>query len=201
MIAHVCGERVLIGDRWVVIDVNGIGYRVQVTQPALQLLAHTREKVKLFTHMAVREDAITLYGFPHQSELEMFRILIGVTGIGPQIAMNLLSQIGIGDLAIAILDEDEKALTGISGIGTKSAKRLILELRDKMKKVSETMGYGDAGRSSPAVHDAVSALVSLGFLEKESRDAVNAAALILKSPAVQDLIKAALTKLKGTVSL
>jgi len=196
MIAHVCGERVLIGDRWVVIDVNGIGYRVQVTQPALQLLAHTREKVKLFTHMAVREDAITLYGFPHQSELEMFRILIGVTGIGPQIAMNLLSQIGIGDLAIAILDEDEKALTRISGIGTKSAKRLILELRDKMKKVSETMGYGDAGRSSPAVHDAVSALVSLGFLEKESRDAVNAAALILKSPAVQDLIKAALTKLK-----
>jgi Holliday junction DNA helicase RuvA len=201
MIAHVCGERVLIGDRWVVIDVNGIGYRVQVTQPALQLLAHTREKVKLFTHMAVREDAITLYGFPHQSELEMFRILIGVTGIGPQIAMNLLSQIGIGDFAIAILDEDEKALTRISGIGTKSAKRLILELRDKMKKVSETMGYGDAGRSSPAVHDAVSALVSLGFLEKESRDAVNAAALILKSPAVQDLIKAALTKLKGTVSL
>jgi len=196
MIAHVCGERVLIGDRWVVIDVNGIGYRVQVTQPALQLLAHTREKVKLFTHMAVREDAITLYGFPHQSELEMFRILIGVTGIGPQIAMNLLSQIGIGDLAIAILDEDEKALTRISGIGTKSAKRLILELRDKMKKVSETMGYGDAGRSSPAVHDAVSALVSLGFLEKESRDAVNAAALILKSPAVQDLVKAALTKLK-----
>jgi len=196
MIAHVCGERVLIGDRWVVIDVNGIGYRVQVTQPALQLLAHTREKVKLFTHMAVREDAITLYGFPHQSELEMFRILIGVTGIGPQIAMNLLSQIGIGDFAIAILDEDEKALTRISGIGTKSAKRLILELRDKMKKVSETMGYGDAGRSSPAVHDAVSALVSLGFLEKESRDAVNAAALILKSPAVQDLVKAALTKLK-----
>ena len=196
MIAHLCGERVLIGDRWVVIDVNGIGYRVQVTQPALQLLAHTREKVKLFTHMAVREDAITLYGFLHQSELEMFRILIGVTGIGPQIAMNLLSQIGIGDLAIAILDEDEKALTRISGIGTKSAKRLILELRDKMKKVSETMGYGDAGRSSPAVHDAVSALVSLGFLEKESRDAVNAAALILKSPAVQDLVKAALTKLK-----
>ena len=201
MIAHVYGERVLIGDRWVVIDVNGIGYRVQVTQPALQLLAHTREKVKLFTHMAVREDAITLYGFLHQSELEMFRILIGVTGIGPQIAMNLLSQIGIGDFAIAILDEDEKALTRISGIGTKSAKRLILELRDKMKKVSETMGYGDAGRSSPAVHDAVSALVSLGFLEKESRDAVNAAALILKSPAVQDLVKAALTKLKGTVSL
>ena len=72
--------------------------------------------------MAVREDAITLFGFLHQSELEMFRILIGVSGIGPQTALNLLSQIGISDFAIAILNEDEKALTRISGIGPKSAK-------------------------------------------------------------------------------
>ncbi|MDD1700313.1 MAG: Holliday junction branch migration protein RuvA [Methanoregula sp.] len=196
MIAHLCGEPVLTGDRWVVIDVGGIGYQVQVTQPALQMLSHEKEPVKLFTHMVVREDAITLYGFMHQSELEMFRILIGVSGIGPQIAMNLLSQIGIEDFAIAILNEDEKALTKISGIGTKSAKRLILELRDKMKKVSQTIVYSDTSRTSPAVHDAVSALVSLGFAEKESRDAVNAATLVLKSPAVQELIKAALLKLK-----
>ncbi len=196
MIAHLCGEPVLTGDRWVVIDVGGIGYQVQVTQPAFQMLSHEKEPVKLFTHMAVREDAITLYGFMHQSELEMFRILISVSGIGPQIAMNLLSQIGIEDFAIAILNEDEKALTKISGIGTKSAKRLILELRDKMKKVSQTIVYSDTSRTSPIVHDAVCALVSLGFAEKESRDAVNAATLVLKSPAVQELIKAALSKLK-----
>jgi Holliday junction DNA helicase RuvA len=196
MIAHLCGEPVLTGDRWVVIDVGGIGYQVQVTQPAFQMLSHEKEPVKLFTHMAVREDAITLYGFMHQSELEMFRILISVSGIGPQIAMNLLSQIGIEDFAIAILNEDEKALTKISGIGTKSAKRLILELRDKMKKVSQTIVYSDTSRTSPVVHDAVCALVSLGFAEKESRDAVNAATLVLKSPAVQELIKAALSKLK-----
>jgi len=196
MIAHLRGKPVLTGDRWVVIEVGGIGYQVQVTQPALQLLAHTTESVKLFTFMAVREDAITLYGFLHQSEMEMFRILIGVSGIGPQIAMNILSQIGIEDFALAILNEDEKALTRISGIGTKGAKRLILELRDKMKRISETMVAGDAGRSSPAIHDAVSALVSLGFLEKESRDAVNAAALVMKNPTVQELIKTALIKMK-----
>ena len=196
MIAHLCGSPVLSGDRWVVIDVGGIGYQVQVTQPALQLLAHITEPVKLFTYMAVREDAITLYGFMHQSELEMFRILIGVSGIGPQSAMNVLSQIGIEDFVMAILNEDEKALTRISGIGTKSAKRLILELRDKMKKVSETMVTPDHGRAGPAVHDAVSALVSLGFSEKESRDAVNAAALMIKNPTVQELIKAALVKMK-----
>jgi Holliday junction DNA helicase RuvA len=110
--------------------------------------------------------------------------------------MNILSQISIEDFALAILNEDEKALTRISGIGTKSAKRLILELRDKMKRISETMVAGDAGRASPAVHDAVSALVSLGFLEKESRDAVNAAALVMKNPTVQELIKTALIKMK-----
>jgi Holliday junction DNA helicase RuvA len=196
MIAHLRGEPALTGDRWVVIDVGGIGYKVYVTQPALQVLAHTKEPVKLFTHMVVREDAITLFGFMHQSELEMFGILIGVSGIGPQTALNLLSQIGIEEFAMAIINEDEKALTRISGIGAKSAKRLILELRDKMKKVSQTMLPGDLHRTVPAVHDAVSALISLGFAEKESREAVNDAALALKSPTVQELIKAALVKMK-----
>jgi len=196
MIAHLRGEPVLTGDRWVVIDVGGIGYQIFVTQPALHLLAHTKQPVKLFTYMAVREDAITLFGFMHQSELEMFRILIGVSGIGPQTALNLLSQIGIEEFAMAILNEDERALTRISGIGAKSAKRLILELRDKMKKVSQTIVSGDLGRAGPAVHDAVSALVSLGFAEKESRDAVNDAARALKSPTVQEIIKAALVKMK-----
>ncbi|MCK9579752.1 MAG: Holliday junction branch migration protein RuvA [Methanoregula sp.] len=197
MIALLCGEPVLTGDKWVVIDVHGIGYHVQVTQPALQQLAGTCGTVKLHTHMAVREDAITLYGFLHQSELEMFRILIGVTGIGPQIAMNLLSQIGIDEFAMAILNEDEKALMRISGIGAKGAKRLILELRDKMKKISETLPKGETGTGSMAVHDAVSALVSLGFAENESRDAVMAAARASgSSPTVQVLIKAALAHLK-----
>lgn len=196
MIALLSGVPVLTGDRWVVIDVHGVGYRVLVTQPALQQLAGTHGTVKLFTHMAVREDAITLYGFLHQSELEMFRILIGVTGIGPQIAMNLLSQIGIEEFAIAILNEDEETLTRISGIGLKSAKRLILELRDKMKKISETIPHGETGTGSMAVHDAVSALVSLGFTENNSRDAVNKAVRAPGTPTVQGLIKAALVTLK-----
>lgn len=196
MIALLSGVPVLTGDRWVVIDVHGVGYRVLVTQPALQQLAATHGTVKLHTHMAVREDAITLYGFLHPSELEMFRILIGVTGIGPQTAMNLLSQIGIEEFALAILNEDEKVLTRISGIGTKGAKRLILELRDKMKKISETIPRGETGTGSMAVHDAVSALVSLGFLENASRDAVNKAVRVPGTPTVQGLIKAALVTLK-----
>lgn len=197
MIAQLSGELALTGDRWVIIDVHGVGYRVQVTQPALQQLAGAGGTVKLFTHMAVREDAVTLYGFLHPSELEMFRILISVTGIGPQIAMNILSQTGIGEFAVSILNGDEKALTRISGIGAKSAKRLILELRDKMKKIGETLPRGETGTGSMAIHDAVSALVVLGFSESESRDAVAAVARTMgSSSSVQALIKAALVRLK-----
>jgi len=144
----------------------------------------------------VREDALTLYGFLQPSELEMFRILLNVSGIGPQIALNILSQIGIADFAVAILNDDEKALTRISGIGTKGAKRLILELRDKMKKIGETMIASEAGKRIPVVHDAVSALVSLGFPEKESGDAVKSAAAAMTNPSVESLIKAALLLLK-----
>jgi len=196
MIAHLYGEPVQTGDRWVVLDINGIGYRVFVPQPSVQEIAGRAGKVKLFTHMSVREDAITLYGFLHGSEREIFSILIGVSGIGPQTALNILSQITITDFALAILTEDEKTLTRISGIGSKSAKRLILELKDKMKKVRDSMPPSGAGRGDNTINDAASALISLGFAEKASYDAVKSAAAGLKEPTVQMLIKAALVKLK-----
>jgi Holliday junction DNA helicase RuvA len=196
MIAYLYGEAVESGERWVVIDVNGIGYRVYVPVPEVQEIAGKSGKVKLFTHMAVREDAITLYGFLHGSEREIFSILIGVSGIGPQTALNILSQITIADFALAILTDDEKSLIRISGIGSKSAKRLILELKDKMKKVRDSMPPAGTGRGDHTINDAASALISLGFAEKASYDAVKSAATGLKEPTVQTLIKAALIKLK-----
>ncbi len=193
MIAYLDGTPAAAGDRWVVLDVNGIGYRVYVPQPEIREIARAGKKVKLHTYMAVREDAITLYGFLYESELEMFTILIGVSGIGPQIALNILSQITLEDFVLAILAGDEKSLTRISGIGQKGAKRLILELRDKMKKVQAAMAPTPAGKNE---RDAASALVSLGFAENASYDAVKAAAKGMTSPSIQDLIKAALVQLK-----
>ncbi|MCX6689465.1 MAG: Holliday junction branch migration protein RuvA [Methanoregula sp.] len=195
MIAYLYGEPVLTGDRWVVLDVNGIGYRVNVPQPAAQEITRTAGKVKLFTYMAVREDAITLYGFQQQSEREMFGILLGVSGIGPQTALNILSQISLDDFVLAILSDDEKSLTRITGVGMKSAKRLILELRDKAKKVRDSMAPV-AGSTNQHVRDAVSALVSLGFTEKAASEAVESAAHGAKEASIQSLIKAALAKLR-----
>ena len=196
MIASLEGIPVATGDRWVVLEVSGIGYRVHVPGSEVREIAGATAKVKLHTHMAVREDAITLYGFLHESELELFTILIGVSGIGPQIALNILSQITLEDFVLAILSGDEKSLTRISGIGPKGAKRLILELRDKMKKVQDAMATTPAGRQDAALRDAASALVSLGFAESTSYDAVAAAARGLSSPTIQDLVKAALRILR-----
>lgn len=192
MIAHLSGVLASTGDRWVVIEVSGIGYRVQVTQPALQSIRETDGLVRVHTHMAVRDDDIQLYGFLHQSELELFRILIGVSGIGPQIAMNILSQITFEDFAIAILSDDEKVLTRIPGIGQKSAKRLILELKDKMKKHAGTI---TSSKRSAEEGDAVSALISLGFSPREAQEAIDAS-LPIPDPTVQNLIRAALSRLR-----
>ncbi|MDD3933415.1 Holliday junction branch migration protein RuvA [Methanoculleus sp. UBA303] len=193
MIAHLSGELASTGDRWVVIDIGGVGYRVQVTGPTLQDLLEMQGRVMVHTYMVVRDDDIQLYGFSHPRERELFTILIGVTGIGPQTAMNILSRISFEDFAIAILNDDEKVLTRIPGIGSKSAKRLILELKDKMKKCAATL---PGGRRRTEACDAASALISLGFSEREAEDAVDAVLPDLPAPTVQDLIRASLTRLR-----
>lgn len=193
MISHISGDISYCGDGFVVIDLNGLGYQVNVTAPTLAELKDTKEKTKLYTHLHVREDALTLFGFKTQGELEMFKLLIGVTRIGPHIALNILSQIRTGDLAAAIIQEDENVLKRIPGVGPKNAKRLILELRDRIKKHMDSFV---PSRTSNINYDAVSALVSLGFAQRDARDAVEAVAQGMKQPTVQALIKAALLKMK-----
>jgi Holliday junction resolvasome, DNA-binding subunit len=127
MFAHITGTLSSVGEKSVVLDVGGIGYLLQVSQPTLREIETSEETVKLFTQLVVREDALTLYGFHRQSERELFQILINVSGIGPQIALNILSQISLEQFAMAIISDDERVLTSISGIGPKSAKRLILD--------------------------------------------------------------------------
>jgi len=193
MISHICGEIAHQGKGFVIIDVGGIGYQVNMTSPSLQELANKKEKVKLHTYLNVKEDALTLYGFMSESELEMFKLLISVTRIGPQIALSIMSLIRLEELASAIIHEDEKVLTSISGLGKKNAKRLILELKDRMKKKMEGLTPKGADNVS---YDATSALVSLGFGQREAKEAVDAASAGIKEPTVEALIKAALSILK-----
>ena len=193
MFAHITGTLSSVAEKSVVLDVGGIGYLLQVSQPTLREIENSEGAVKLFTQLVVREDAVTLYGFYRQSERELFQILINVSGIGPQIALNILSQISLEQFAMAIISDDERVLTSISGIGPKSAKRLILELKETMKK--RRGSFIEKEGHMPA-SDAKSALVSLGFSEREAEDSVKAVMERLPGGSVQAIIKAALQQMK-----
>jgi len=193
MIAHLSGEITAIGEDWVVIDIHGLGYRVHVTRTSLTEIAVMQGKVMLHTHLAVREDALTLYGFLHPEELEMFQLLIMVTRVGPQLALSILSQITVSALAAALIEGDDRSLTRISGVGQKNAKRLILELRDRVQGKAGIFLRGPAVAHDQPIEDAVKALISLGFPPRDSEAAVHAAASRMVKYTTEELVRAALT--------
>lgn len=196
MIAQLTGRISAVTDTSVVIEVAGIGYRVHVPVTALRALAPGEGPVTLHTHLVVREDALTLYGFMDPGELAMFQVLIGVNRVGPQLALNILSVLSVGELASAVASDDEKVLTRCPGIGTKNAKRLILELKDRMKGMETCAGPTPSG-PVPAREDAISGLVALGFDPREARVAVEAAAAGTEDARAETLLRAALARLKG----
>ena len=197
LIAHLYGDITATGDNHVVIDVNGVGYRVSVTEKTLQVLSAHKGKIRLYTHLIVRDDAFVLAGFIDQAELEVFLLLISVNRVGPQMALSILSQIPAPELVHALVCEDEKRLTRLNGVGPRNAKRLILELKDRLKDRTCRPGPGHDGLPGQVREDVTGALVALGFPSRDSYDAVNKAASGMADPDPQALLKSALGILKG----
>lgn len=198
MFAYLEGKVDDVDDRSAVIDVGGVGYRVHVTAPTAQALRKADAQVRVHTHLAVREDAWTLYGFLDPRDLEVFRVLLGVNKIGPALALKILGEIPVDDLVRAVRAENEAVLTRVPGIGAKSARRLVLELRDRLP----ASGFGPgAGVQTPigvadAAADAASALVALGFTPREAADAVEATLADSPGADLQGLIRGALSHLR-----
>lgn len=192
MIAYICGEITATGGDWVVIDVQGLGYRVHIPKTTLAELVPVQRKVKLITHLAVREDALTLYGFLYPEELEMFELLIGVTRVGPQLALSILSQMPVAALAVALMEGDERALTRISGVGQKNARRLILELKDRVQEKAGVFSRSPAPVHGQTRDDAIKALIALGFPVRDSEAAVNAVVSKAGECTTEELVRAAL---------
>ena len=173
MIALIRGTLAYKSIEHVIIDVNGVGYRLFMPLSTFYALPESGE-IALFTHTHVREDTLMLYGFLSMEEKELFVILIGISGIGPKLAVNILSHIPAGDLKRAIAAGDIKRLSGLPGIGKKTAERLVLELKDKVDKAEGISGSTDSSTpagSSPGelVNDVISALVNLGYKENQAR--------------------------------
>ncbi len=170
MIASLRGPILECGDKYVVIDVNGLGYKAFVTDDTLHTLSNSTEAT-LWTYLAVRETALDLYGFISKKERDFFELLITISGIGPKSAINILSLVDATTLASAIRTGSTSHLVKVSGIGRKTAEKIVLELKDKLGGIDTTpTSELKAEMSSDA--DTIAALVSLGYDAGEARDAL-----------------------------
>ena len=182
MIYHVNGTLELCEPSFCVIDCNGVGYKLSISENTYgSIVGHTGEKMKLLTYLQVREDDVELYGFKTNDELSAFKLLITVSGVGPKAGMAILSLMTPDRLAIAICNEDAKAISKANGIGPKTAARVVLELKDKMAKQNFVTNVGASGvasiptaniGASSNLSEALDALMVLGYNRSDAQRAL-----------------------------
>lgn len=197
MITHLSGTILEATPSLVIIDVQGVGYEVLIPASSFGKLPQPGNKTHLYTHLAIRDDAHVLYGFATSEERELFRLLIqSVSGIGPKIALNVLTGLSPGDFATAVVEGDTKRLSSVSGLGKKTAERIIVELKDKIKT---TTPWPTTGSSTPPTpgdalrQDAIAALVALGYKVPDATKRVDGAKKMLGDKVELDhLVKASL---------
>src|SRR3989441_7711085 len=179
MITFLQGKLMEMLPTQVIVNVNGVGYEVLIPLSSYDKLPAPGQDLKLLTHLVVREDAHTLYGFMSAAERELFKLLINtVSGIGPKIALNILSGVSVVAFRGAVANGDVKALSQISGVGKKTAERIVVELRDKIGVAGAWEASSAQRALSPEdqkVNDAVLALLALGFKQIEAHDAIRKA--------------------------
>lgn len=193
MIAHLEGRLEYKGPDRIVIDAGGVGYDVRVPTHLYDLLPGEGETCKVFVHTYFREeDGISLYGFTTWQDREFFILLMTVSGVGPKVALGIMSSITAADLAEAIVTEDAKALTKVNGVGKKMAQRLILELKDKVAEMA-IESHAKRPPEDTVSEDAASALVALGYSRQAAAGAVSKAREAIGGPPkVEELIKTSL---------
>ncbi|VAW54444.1 Holliday junction ATP-dependent DNA helicase RuvA [hydrothermal vent metagenome] len=177
------------------LDVQGVGYELEASMSTFYNLPECGENITLHTHLVVREDAQLLYGFYSLSERVMFRNLIKISGVGPKLALTILSGMSAEDFSRCILEEDSKALTKLPGVGKKTAERLVIELKDRLEKddsikLSSVGSPAKIERQANPVNDAVSALISLGYKAQQASQMIRE--LDVEDKSTEEIIRAAL---------
>lgn len=200
MYAYIKGTLEIKTTGYVVIETNnGIGYKIFMSESAIERLSEIGSSVKIFTYMRVREDDISLYGFNTNEELRMFELLLSVSGIGAKSAINILSNITPSSFALAVITNDVNTLKKLPGIGAKSAQRVILELKDKLKteeaeaKIETSKEIQVAIKDDDKVQEAMSALQVLGYSKKEIEVAMQK--IDTSAISVEDIIRKGLNNL------
>lgn len=202
MIAYLNGRIADVSEDNLVIEVAHIGYNVRVPASVTAMLPPVGEEIRIYTYMSVREDAVALYGFLTKDDLEMYKQLITVSGVGPKAGLSVLSALSADELRMAVISQDAKAISKAPGIGAKTAQRIILELKDKIS-LEDTAFMKDSGMEvgavpaaggiSQAKTEAVEALTALGYSASDALRAVKA--VEQEDMDVEALLKAALKKM------
>lgn len=194
MFSYIKGTLEIKTLNYIVIDVNGVGFKIFMSESAIQRLDETGKNIKIFTHMQVKEDDISLYGFITNEELRMFELLISVSGVGAKSAINMLSSITPSKFALAVISNDVKTLTKIPGIGPKSAQRIILELKDKLKTedsiTKDEIEIKNSIIEDNKLEEAIQALKVLGFTRQEIENVIHK--IDITNLVVEDIIRKAL---------
>ena len=191
MIDQISGKIISINDNYVVLEVGGLGIKVNISANFVSKLVN-EDLITLVTYLNVREDALDLYGFKNDSERNLFLMLISISGIGPKLAVSILSGVELDELKLNILSGDIKSLTSIPGVGAKTAKRIIIELKDKLSKTTTTeLGFED-DYSSNISKDVLSALVGLGYSESMATEVIKRINPAKSDKSIESLIKESL---------
>jgi len=194
MLAYLIGTLAEKSPVEVVVDVGGVGYAVSITATTHQQLPALGEKVKLFTYLHLREDAVSLYGFATDEERQVYKLLLTVSGVGPKMAQTILSGMSAGELREVIIANNLRALTNLSGVGKKTAERIMVDLRDKITKLDlkSSIEIPVQSDAQQARSDAYSALLALGYSRAVAEKALRAAIQESPNAKVDELIKLAL---------
>jgi Holliday junction DNA helicase RuvA len=194
MISYLRGKCIEKSPTHLILDVHGVGYDVAITLNCYQSIEKNADEVAIYTYLSVSENAMLLYGFANMQEREMFLLLISISGIGPKLGQVILSGIPVQELKQAILANDGDRLKSISGIGKKTAERILIELRDKIAKTGDvsTQQKTEALRGGLASNEAVLALISLGYKKPQAEIAVQKLLKIDPMLSVEEIIKQSL---------
>lgn len=198
MYEYIKGTYIGMNKDYIVVENNGIGYKIFTSGATMSSVPKCGEEIMLYLDQIVREDFLGLYGFESKEELEMFKLLLTISGVGPKAALSLLSISRVNNLKYAIMTGDEKHICRGVGIGKKTAARIILELKDKLKPDELLDNVGDGGildnENTMVLSEALSALLALGYSEKESERVLKT---VNKDDTVENIIKASLKALMG----
>ena len=203
MISFVSGTLAAIGENYAIVDVGGVGFKVMTSYNTIRCLPSCGEKVMLYTYFNVREDAMELFGFYTESEREVYEMLTSVTGVGPRVALAVLSEMTPEQFALAVATKDTKALTCVSGVGNKLAQRIVLELTDRIGASelavvcdnNENVNSHAVLRFGDGADEAVAALVVLGYAQSDAIRVVRS--MRTEGMTMEDMIREGLKRLNS----